>query len=291
MRTLTTELLLDAQAELAEGPFWDAASERLLWVDILPGVVHRCDDTGSRTEDRVFGPTVGAAVPRAGGGLVLAAGDGFVLLDEDGEVERRIPVEADRPGTRMNDAACDPAGRLWAGSMVEDESAPDAALYRLDADGTVARVLTGITISNGTGWSPDGSTMYYVDSPTGGVDRFDFDVDAGTIRGRRRLADVPTADGDPDGLCVDETGCLWVAVWGAGQVRRYTPDGELDTIVEVPATQTTSCAFGGPGLRQLFITTAKVGLSPQERADQPHAGGLFVCEPGTAGAATRSFAG
>jgi sugar lactone lactonase YvrE len=291
VRTLTTELLLDAQAELAEGPFWDAATERLLWVDILPGVVHRCDDTGGRTEDRAFGPTVGAAVPRATGGLVLAAGDGFVLLDEDGEVERRIPVEADRPGTRMNDAACDPAGRLWAGSMVEDQSAPDAALYRLDADGTVARVLTGITVSNGTGWSPDGSTMYYVDSPTGGVDRFDFDVDAGTLRGRRRLADVPTADGDPDGLCVDETGCLWVAVWGAGQVRRYTPDGALDTIVEVPATQTTSCAFGGPGLRQLFITTARVGLTAQERAEQPYAGALFVCEPGTAGSVTPTFAG
>lgn len=291
MRKLTAELLLDAQAELAEGPFWDAAAERLLWVDIPPGVVHRCDVTGGRAEARTFGPTVGAAVPRAGGGLVLAAGDGFVLLDGDGEVERRIPVEADRPGTRMNDAACDPAGRLWAGTMVEDESGPDAALYRLDPDETVTRVLTEVTISNGTGWSPDGQAMYYVDSPTGGVDRFDFDVDAGTIRGRRRLADVPSALGDPDGLCVDDTGCLWVAVWGAGQIRRYTPDGVLDTIVAVPASRTTSCAFGGPGLRQLFITTAQVGLTPQERTDQPHAGGLFVCEPAVAGWPTPAFAG
>lgn len=291
MRTLTSDLLLDARAELAEGPFWDAATERLLWVDILPGVVHQCDAAGGRAEGWTFGPTVGAALPRTTGGLVLAAGDGFALLDEDGRVQRRIPVEADRPGTRMNDATCDPVGRLWAGSMVHDKSAPDAALYRLDPDATVTRMLTGVTVSNGTGWSPDGRLMYYIDSLSGGVDRFDFDVGSGAIGGRRRLVDVPLDDGEPDGLTVDETGCIWVALWGGGQVRRYTPAGELDTVVTVPATLTTSCAFGGPGLRQLFITTARCALTAEERADQPHAGGLFVCEPGVAGSATPRFAG
>lgn len=285
------ELLSDAGAALAESPQWDADADRLLWVDIDPGIVHRLDlATG---EDRVtdLGPTVGAVAPRVGGGLVVARRAGFRLLDDDGAIVSEVQAGAGGDGTRMNDGKCDPAGRFWAGSMVTGKDGTHAALFRLDADLSVQPVVEGVTVSNGLAWSLDGTLLYYIDSVTGGVDAFDFDLATGQIARRRRLVSIPAEEGEPDGMTVDADGCLWVALWGGGQVRRYTPDGRLDAMVELPVSLVTSCCFAGSATDTLVITTASSDLTPQQRAAQPLAGGLFAVDVGTSGFAATPFGG
>lgn len=289
-RTLEAELSVDARAELGEGPTWDADEQRLIWVDILGCTVHRLrPDSGDQHAWQVP-EEVGAAVPRARGGLLLAVRSGFATIDDAGTYASFAPVEADRTENRMNDAKCDPRGRLWAGTMTDRRPDVDeAALYRLDPDGTVHTMLSEVQLSNGMGWSPDERTFYYIDTRTGGVDAFDFHADSGEISGRRRLVTVD--GGKPDGMTTDDTGCLWVAVIGSGQVRRYTPAGELDTVVSLPASRVTSCAFGGAGRDELFITTAREKLDEATLAAQPHAGSLFHCHAGVTGPPATSFAG
>jgi sugar lactone lactonase YvrE len=290
MRAITAELVLDAGADVGEGPVWDAATGGLIWVDITSSVVHVWYPDG-RWRSWQVPEHVGAAVPRAAGGMMLAVRSGFASLADDGSVRVVAMVEADDAGTRMNDGKCDPQGRFWAGTMAYAETPGAGSLYRLDPDGAVHQVLTGLTISNGLGWSPDGTVMYYIDTASGGVDTFRFDAAAGAITGRRRLITVDPADGSPDGMTVDDEGCLWVALWGGGAVRRYRPDGTLDAVVPLPASQVTSCAFGGQDGGDLYITTAACGLSPRQRDAQSHAGGLFRCRPGVTGPPTTPFAG
>lgn len=290
VRVVTPELVLDARSTHGEGPAWDAAVGRLIWVNITASTVHEFRPDGS-TRQWDVGEHVGAAVPRAGGGLVLAVRSGFAALAEDGSVTPLARVETDNPDNRMNDGKCDPQGRFWAGTMAYAETEGAGSLYRLDQDGSTQLMLSPVTISNGLGWSPDGNLMYYVDTPTGGVDAFDFDGATGAIAGRQRVITIDPADGSPDGLAVDHEGGVWVALWGGGAVRRYHPDGSLDLIIEVPAAQVTSCAFGGNQGEELYITTAAAGLSPQQRAAQPQAGGLFRCRPGVTGPAATPYAG
>ena len=188
---------------------------------------------------------------------MLAAGPGFLFVDDDGSVRELAQPEAGRTDVRMNDGACDPQGRFWAGTMAYDESPGAGALYRLELDGSCTTVLTGLTISNGIGWSPDGSTMYLNDSGTGCVDAFRFDGATGAISDRRTLVRSDQPGVVPDGLTVDEEGGIWVALWGGGAVNRYAPDGSLLASVELPVERPTSCAFGGPDRATLFITTAR----------------------------------
>lgn len=212
---------------------------------------------------------MGAVKPRAGGGFVLNLRDGVGLLDEDDTFRwlHHDPV----PGRRANDAAVAPDGSLWAGTMRYDEAAGGGALSRVTGDGTAEVVLDDVAVSNGTGWSPDGRLMYYIDSPTRRVDVFDF-VDGRRPVDRRPLVEIEEGAGFPDGLTVDADGCVWVALWDGGAVRRYTPDGELDRVIELPTPRVTACAFGGADLTDLYITTARVGLS----APHPVAGSLLV---------------
>lgn len=290
MQTITAEIAVDARADLGEGAAWDAVAGRLIWVDITGGVVHELLPDG-RSRSWNVPEHVGAAVPRARGGLLLAVRSGFAALADDGSVSVVASVEADDPSTRMNDGKCDPLGRFWAGTMADAETPGAGSLYRLDTDGAVSRVLNGVTISNGLGWSPDGTVMYYTDTATGGVDRFRFDAAAGALTDRRRVITIDPADGSPDGMTVDDDGCLWVALWGGGAVRRYAPDGGLDAVVPLPASQVTSCAFGGQDGGDLYITTAAHGLSPEQRAMEPQAGGVFRCRPGVTGPPATPFAG
>lgn len=286
------ELLVDAHARVGEGPVWHAESRTLTWVDVNNSLVHRYDPAGGRDTTFDVGQPVGAALPRASGGLVLCIRDGIASLDlESGRVEMLVEIEASDPGNRMNDANCDAAGRLWAGTMSFGETDPVGSLYRIDPDLRVTRVLTGVTISNGIGWSPDRTVMYYVDSPTQGLDCFPYDLRTGQIGERRRLATIPAEKGVPDGISVDAAGYIWVAVWGGWGIYRYAPDGTLDRTIPVPAAQSSSCTFGGPGLTDLYITTATEGLSAEQLAGQPHAGGLFRCRAGIAGQPTHAFAG
>jgi sugar lactone lactonase YvrE len=165
------------------------------------------------------------------------------------------------------------------------------SLYRLDHDGRVARMVTGVTVSNGIGWSPDGTLMYYVDTLTGRIDVFDFDEAWGTITNRRTFVTVSHRAGHPDGLVVDVDGGVWLALWAGGAIHRYTPDGKMDLAIPLPVTHPTKCAFGGPDGRDLYITSAWIELTDAERAKQPLAGGVFVCRPGVEGQPTRVFAG
>jgi sugar lactone lactonase YvrE len=185
----------------------------------------------------------------------------------------------------MNEGGCDPDGRFYCGSMAYDQAPGAGSVYRLDPDGSTRTVLTGVTVSNGLGWSPDGGTAYYVDTPTRRVDAFDYSARDG-LTGRRPVVDeVP---GRPDGLTVDAEGCLWVALFGGGAVLRYRPDGRLDDRIELPATQVTACALGGPGLRTLYVTTSKDGIDP---AAQPLAGAVFAAEVDVPGLPVLPFAG
>ena len=266
------------QTALGEGARWDARRDELLRVDIVAGRVYRDQvaEDGGLVPVRAYAVpgTVGAITPIEGDdGWLLAAGRGFVHLRPDGR--QRTIAEVAPAGTRMNDAACDPQGRFWAGTLADDHHAGGGALYRLDRDGRVEQALDGLTISNGLGWSPDGGTMYLADSIPGVVHAFAFDAAQGRISGGRVLITIPEEVGAPDGLTVDTAGDLWVAVYGGGCVRRYAPNGLLRQVLEVPAEQSTCCAFGGPGLSRLYVTTATEGWSSERRRAEPAAGLVY----------------
>jgi sugar lactone lactonase YvrE len=288
-RILDAEVAVPAQCQLGEGPVWDADRGLLWWVDILAGHVHSIDpSTGARTWFDV-GDAVGAVGLTRTDGLVLALADGFALADADGQDLTRVPgFSIDRTALRFNDGKPDPWGNFIAGTMAWDESGnPPGSLYRLSPDGTVTEVFGDVGLSNGLDWTDDRRLFYYSDTTIGRVDVFDCDPGTGVLSGRRPFVDAA----QPDGLALDAEGCLWLAVWGSGEVRRYTPDGWLDTVVRLPAWQVTSAAFGGPDLATLYITCAWEGLTPAERAEQPHAGDIFACTPGVPGRPPFLFAG
>jgi sugar lactone lactonase YvrE len=286
------ELVADVHANVGEGPVWWPEEGLLLWVDITPGHVHVLDPASSTRRLLEVGQPVGAVAPRRAGGLVLAVQEGFALADlATGETRTVARVGGGDPSLRMNDGKCDPKGRFWAGTMALDERPGAGTLYRLDADYRVEAVLDGLTISNGMGWSLDGRTMYFIDSPTQRVDAFDFDPERGAVANRRPLVEVPPEAGLPDGMTVDTEGFLWVALWGGWAVRRYAPDGTLDRVVRLPVSQVTSCAFGGPGLDQLYVTSAARDLTGDALRREPHAGALFRCRPGVRGLPGVAFAG
>jgi sugar lactone lactonase YvrE len=285
-------LVLDCHNLLGEGPSWDGDGGTLRWVDIHGRLVQRYDPSTGRTAARQLDQAVSAVVPRAGGGLAVALEDGIWVTDSDaGPLRRLAAIEADDPTTRLNDAKCDRRGRLWVGSMAYDERTRAGSLYRVDPDGSLERVLGDLTVSNGIAWSPDARLMYFIDSMERRVDVLDHDPASGRATGRRGLIEIEPDAGLPDGMTVDAEGCLWVALWDGWAVRRYWPSGQLDRIVELPVARPTSCAFGGPELADLYVTSAGEGLSDAERGGQPLAGGLFVVRPGVHGLPATPFAG
>lgn len=279
------EQITESVAHHAEGPVWSERWGGLRWVDMLAGDVLSLD-VGGAIERRHVGRVAAALRPRRGGGAVIAVERGFALEDAAGEIETLPEVWSD-PGVRMNEGGCDPRGRFYCGSMAYDQAPGAAALYRLDPDRSVRVALDGVTISNGIEWSPDGTAVYYNDTPTGRVDRFDYDPVAG-LHGRRPFVAPAEGVGLPDGLTVDAEGGVWVALYGGGAVHRYTPDGALDAVVEVGAGQVTACTFGGDDLRELYITTSRENL-PDDA--EPAAGALFRIVPGVRGLAVREFDG
>ncbi|RII12305.1 L-arabinolactonase [Streptomyces sp. YIM 130001] len=273
MGAARAEVAVRADAELGEGPTWDESGHRLIWVDILASRVHTfAPDTGRRTV-LATEQHVGAAKPCVTGGLVVNLRDGIGRYAADGSFRwlHHDPV----PGRRGNEAMVAPDGALWAGTMFYDDRPGGGNVTRIAPDGSATEQLTAVTVSNGTGWSPDGHRMYYVDTPTLRVDVLDFDPDTQQAGNRRPFVTVPPGSGSPDGLCVDADGCLWVAFWDGGAVRRYTPDGKLDRTLELPVRRPTSCAFGGAGLRDLYITSARTGLG-----DPPGPDGSLLVVPG-----------
>jgi sugar lactone lactonase YvrE len=249
---------------LSEDPGWHEERQELLWVDVLGRRFHRATLTADGGPDQVrttvLDRHVGAVAPVAGGG----------------SVSELAQPEAGHADVRMNDGACDPQGRFWAGTMAYDETPGAGTLYRLELDGRCSTVLTGLTISNGIGWSPDEKTMYLSDSGTALVEAFDFDGATGALSGRRTLVHVDVPDGGPDGLTVDDEGDIWVGLYGGWAVNRYRPDGSLRATVHMPVAQATSCAFGGRDRSTLFVTTGRERLDEAALADQPDAGRMFA---------------
>lgn len=276
---MTRPVQVTGPATLAESPVWDSRRGCLLWVDIDAGRVHRLDPRTGADSSTAVGVPVGAVAVRRNGGLILAAGRGFAVLDEKaGTLDW---IWAAGRGDRMNDGKCDPAGRFLAGTLTRTQTPGAAALYQLAADGAVTTLIGEVSVSNGLGWSPDGSLLYFADTPLERVDVLDYDAATGAVGGRRAFADLRDVPGRPDGLTVDADGGVWVAMarWGRA-VRRFTPDGRLDHVVDMPVPLVTSVAFGGPDLADLYVTTSRVGLSPADLADQPGSGAVF-CLPAT----------
>ena len=288
---LRAELVVDAGDTVGEGPVWDERSGVLRWVDIEGRRVHALDPVTGSDHAFATGGMVGALALRAAGGLLLALEDRLALVEAADPVPSAPGADwptllrfADEPGIRCNDGKCDPAGRFLIGRMALDERAV-GSLLSVEADGGSRQLLDGLRIPNGLAWSADGRTMYYIDTPTRGIDAFDYELRTGAIGGRRVHRSFDDVGGSPDGMTIDAEGGLWVAFWGGSSVCRFAPDGTLDTVVRMPVSQVTSCTFGGPDLSDLYATSAARGV------DEPMAGGLFRVRPGVRGVAPHLFAG
>lgn len=289
---MRAELLVDSRDVLGEGPVWDAARGVLWWLDIKGRRLHRYDpETGERDETAL--PVLASSVaPRADGTLVMAAQEGLGVWNVDeGRFELREQVEPDRPWNRANDGNVDVHGRYWFGTMDDAIERSTGAIYRLDPDWTCTRILDGIGISNTLVCSPDGRILYVADTLEGLVRAYEMDPATGELGPNRIFIDARGESWGPDGSATDSEGYVWNAQWGAGRVVRYAPDGRPDRVIEVPASQPSSCAFGGPDLQTLYITTARQDLSEAQLSDQPLAGGLFAVKPGVRGLPLPPFAG
>lgn len=297
---MKVEIVVDAHAFIGEGPVWDHRQKVLWWLDIFRHELHAFDPTTGADQVTDLGAQIGAVALRASGGLVLAAPEGYVAFDPStGGRSVLAVVDHDPSKMRLNDGKCDNGGRFWAGSIAHNAVDPEgvapvlgaAKLYRLDPDAEAVEVLDGVTVSNGMGWSPADDTFYYVDTMTHRVDAFDYDADSGAISNRRTLVTLSPTEGHPDGMCVDESGCIWLALSGAGQIRRITPSGDVDQTLHLPISRVTSCAFGGSDLDELYITTHSALMSDLDRQAEPNSGALLRCRPGVRGLPTNAFAG
>lgn len=281
---IRAEPITEPVAYHGEGPVWSERWGGLRWVDMLAGDILGLEPGGD-VERTSVGAVAAALRPRSGGGAVIGVERGFALEDGDGAIATLGELWTDA-GVRMNDGACDPDGRFYCGSMAYDKRPGAGALYRLDPDRSTHVVLESVTVSNGLDWSPDGARAYYNDTDTHRTDVFDYATDTG-LTDRRPFA-RHGAELLPDGLTVDAEGGIWVAMNGAGAVHRYGAEGTLEAVVELPVAQVTACAFGGPGLATLFVTTSRENLPPNA---EPPAGSLFAAEPGVKGVPVREFAG
>jgi sugar lactone lactonase YvrE len=284
--------VLDARASLGECPVWSVAERVLYWVDINAPSLNRFDPETGRNAAMPMPESIGCFALRTSGGFVVALRDGFWLATADGKLVRKVGAAPYDPARhRFNDGRCDAHGRFLAGTMNEARDAATAALVRLDPDFTQTQVLSGMTISNGLAWSPDGRTMYHADTPTRIIRAYDYDAATGTPSNPRVLARF-TADGDrPDGGAVDRDGCYWTAFYRGGKVLRIAPTGRVLAEYAVPAMCPTMCAFGGRDLRTLYVTSARQLRPDDELARLPQSGGLFAMAVDVPGLPEPAFAG
>ncbi|MDO7846586.1 SMP-30/gluconolactonase/LRE family protein [Hymenobacter sp. M29] len=284
--------ILHAQAPLGEGALWNPLTERLYWVDIEGRALHVFDPATGDDRRYPVGKRIGTVVPLRNGNALVALQTGIHEIDlTTGHLTRLADPITDQY-LRFNDGKCDPAGRFWVGTFDLMLRPHAGTLYRFDPDGSMHVMLRRITNSNGIAWSLDQATMYYIDTPTLAVQAFDYDNRTGSIANPRVVVRIPEGTGGPDGMTIDTEGMLWVALWGAGALHRYDPaTGALLQAITVPAPFTSSCAFGGPGLATLFITSARGGLTAAQLREFPLSGNVFAVQPGVAGVPACFFGG
>ena len=293
MKETPAECVLAAQATLGEGACWDAETQRLLWLDILGCEVHIFDPQSGKDEVFKTPYHVTLVHPTSRGDLILGTRHGIARMNRhNGDFEAIVDPEKDLPGNRFNDGKPDPMGRLFAGTIPYDGSLGKANLWRFETDFSYTKLLSHVGNSNGLGWSPDETVLYYIDTKTSRVDAFDYDAESGAIENRRPVIEVPSEHGHPDGMTVDAEGCVWTALWGGSGVARWDPsNGELIEKVIAPCPRVTCPSFGGPELDTLYFTTAKQGREGTEPSSEPESGNLFAAQVGVKGLPGYAFKG
>jgi sugar lactone lactonase YvrE len=277
---------------LGESPCWDWHSGRLYWADIKGMAIEfLCPSTGTHRRFAVDVRPSGLAT-RADGTLIVACDRGCAFFEpRSGTLHSKWNIEEGRPENRCNDAKADSMGRFWVGTMHDGETENTGALYCISADRSVRRMLDNIGIANTLAWSPDDTTFYFADSRIQTIFAFDFERRAAQLSNRRIFATTAGQPMTPDGSAVDREGYLWNAQWGGARVVRYAPDGRIDRIISLPVSQPTSCAFGGPDLSTLYITSARIGLNARQLAQEPLAGSIFAVDVGIGGLPVADFSG
>jgi len=286
------EIALDCRNLHGEGVFWNDRDGRLWWTDIHGKKLWWFKPEGGKSASIAMPDRVCCFAPRRSGGFIVAFAKSVAFFDPDsGSISEIYRFETDQSDTRLNDGRTDRQGRLIAGGMNEGSGSPTSTVIRVDPDGSVTTVISGVSCANSTCFSPDGRRMYFADSPVREIWRYDYDVETGVPSNRRILADLNRDSGVPDGSCVDAEGAVWNAVWEGRRVIRVLPDGTIDQVVEVPTLKPTCCTFGGADLAMLYITTSQLGSTPEQLAAEPSAGSLFSFRPGVRGVADAPFAG
>ena len=271
-------VVVEHRCLLGEGPVWDAKQQMLYWVDILNGAIHGYAPKNKMYTTIQLDQLIGAVALCTDGNFIAALQNGFALIDRaSGEVKMIEDPEAHLPGNRFNDGKCDSAGRFWAGTMALTEDAGAGSIYTIEKNVGVIKKINNVSISNGMAWSPDHGTLYYIDSPSFKVVAYDYDKTTGNISNERTIITITAVDGTPDGMTIDTEGMLWIAHWDGWQVTRWNPaTGEKLFHFTLPVGRVTSCTFGGQSLEDLYITSARVGLTDEALESQPMAGALFV---------------
>jgi sugar lactone lactonase YvrE len=290
------ELLVNLGGILGEGICWDETDGMLYWIDLLDNKMFSFDLDANIIKILDVGQNTGCIAVREQGGLIAGLQHGIYYVDmKTGKMDLASSPEADKPGNRFNDGECDCMGRFFAGTMSKalgsgaGDTTPRGSLYRMDPDGHIEKVLEDVTISNGIGYSPDNTVMYYIDSPTQCVDAFDYDKETGAIRNRRAVVEVPKELGMPDGMTVDAEGMLWVGMWGGGAVVRFNPaTGKALEKIELPAPFISTMVFGGKDMDEMFVNTAKMNTDLNQ---YPDAGGVFRIKMDVRGQYTYKFKG
>ncbi len=292
MRQVQAACVVDCKNVLGEGPVWCPREQVLWWIDISSPSLWRLEPRAGAVEHWALPKPPGSFALRRGGGFLIAFRNGFATLDAPGREVRWLDVPGLNLGDeRFNDGKADRTGRFWTGTLDRRLGSAIGQLYRVEPGFRVAAVDRGFTISNGIGWSPDDRMLYFTDTPSRRIYRYDFDPAAGRIANRRVFVEVAEGHGGPDGMTVDAEGYVWSAQFDRWCVNRYAPDGALERSVRLPVQRPTSCMFGGPDLATLYVTSARMDLEGEALADQPNAGGVFALEPGVRGLPEPRFDG
>jgi len=280
------------ESQLGEGAFWNYETDELFWVDIEGAKLHIYDPVTKTNRSLPTPSRIGTVVPQTDSTSVVALEDGIYLMNtHSGAIEIISEVEKEMTINRFNDGKCDPNGNLWVGSMHLEQTAPMGSVYKVNVLGETTKMIDSVTISNGLVWTQDTKTFYYIDTPTGTIRAYDYDTTWATITNPRIAVTVPEALGFPDGMAIDAEDKLWVGLWNGNAVARFDPiTGALLSKIEVPAHNVTACAFGGPNLDLLYITTASLDMTNSEKEKYPLAGSIFVAKPGVNGVKSTFFA-